>query len=421
MNLAYQAALPLVNLTNPSPVDVRAEGRRRPQLLGRRPVRVRGDHAGVDPGLDRCRRLLHDQRRADTRPPVQAAGGGKQFPAERHGAAAELFQHDLPDRDHSSVRAAIPRARPPRSSRTLPMPRMWPIPTSPRSRRSTCADDLSRFYQRLAHDFHHCWPTATSDGAPDCPGSAAHDARGHHRLCQRHPGNAHRSVPGRLQRGHAHSGHHRLGRQPLRGQPGRQVHVRDRRRAAPPTTRAVSPRRRTSRSPATSPGPAAGVSLSAQGGKAQASTSASSEARHHDPGSGEYSIEAWVGARQRHADQRLDRELLGQQHHAQRHARPGCRAVPGLRAQQYHQHRRHAAADHDHGQRRRAGGPAARRAHLRPGQRPEALRQRRLHRRRGSLQGRLARQLGQHFRAGARQRGHRPAAVAGHDQVRRHL
>ena len=63
---------------------------------------------------------------------------------------------------------------------------------------------------------------------------------------------------------------------------------------------------------------------------------------------------------------------------------------------------------HHHRQRRRcAGGAAARRAHLRSGQRPEDLRQRPLHRRRRPEQGRLARQLGQHLRAGARQRDHR--------------
>src|SRR4029077_13889089 len=31
----------------------------------------------------------------------------------------------------------------------------------------------SRFYERLATEFHHCWVTAQSPGAPDCPGSAA--------------------------------------------------------------------------------------------------------------------------------------------------------------------------------------------------------------------------------------------------------
>jgi hypothetical protein len=31
----------------------------------------------------------------------------------------------------------------------------------------------SRFVERLAAEMHHCWPTPTSGGAPDCPGSAA--------------------------------------------------------------------------------------------------------------------------------------------------------------------------------------------------------------------------------------------------------
>jgi len=31
----------------------------------------------------------------------------------------------------------------------------------------------SRFYVRLAEEFHHCWVTPSSGGAPDCPGSSA--------------------------------------------------------------------------------------------------------------------------------------------------------------------------------------------------------------------------------------------------------
>src|SRR5258707_11516080 len=31
----------------------------------------------------------------------------------------------------------------------------------------------SRFYVRLADEFHHCWVTPSSGGAPDCPGSSA--------------------------------------------------------------------------------------------------------------------------------------------------------------------------------------------------------------------------------------------------------
>src|SRR5204863_4743037 len=31
----------------------------------------------------------------------------------------------------------------------------------------------SRFYVRLADEFHHCWVTSLSGGAPDCPGSSA--------------------------------------------------------------------------------------------------------------------------------------------------------------------------------------------------------------------------------------------------------
>ena len=68
---------------------------------------------------------------------------------------------------------------------------------------------------------------------------------------------------------------------------------------------------------------------------------------------------------------------------------------------------------------RRAGLAAARRADLRSGQRPPPLRQRQLHRRRGSARRRLAGGLGRHLRAGARQRDLQQPPVAGRDPLRR--
>ena len=130
-------------------------------------------------------------------------------------------------------------------------------------------------------------------------------------------------------------------------------------------------------------------------------------------GSGEYTLEAWVAPANVTQTNAYIVSYSGSNTTRNATLGAGRHAVPGLRAQQRHRHQRHAAAHHHHGRRRRAGGPAARGADLRPGQRPEDLRQRCLHRRRRSLQGRLARQLGQHVRAGARQRDHRAAAVAG--------
>ena len=127
------------------------------------------------------------------------------------------------------------------------------------------------------------------------------------------------------------------------------------------------------------------------------------------------------GPGQRRADRRLHRQLL-----RQRHDRAMRRSAQD--AMQYEGMARSSVTDTNgapplltNGHRARgAGGAAARGADLRSGQWPDAVRQRRVHRRRGPGQGRLARQLGQHLRAGARQRDHRQAAVAGRHPLRRH-
>jgi len=108
-------------------------------------------------------------------PPTQAAGGGKQFPADptvgnpsyettiypivtkycsgcHNPTSASPQQPYFADPNIADIDSAYVAAQP---------------------KIDLATPNLSRFYERLADDLHHCWPTASSGGAPDCPGSAA--------------------------------------------------------------------------------------------------------------------------------------------------------------------------------------------------------------------------------------------------------
>jgi cytochrome c553 len=174
VNLAYQAALPLVNLTNPS----------QSMLV----QKVGGGHNCwvADPSACAATMLVWIQNWIGAgssstsqiqlvAPPVQAAGGGKQFPVSatagnpsyantiyplvvqfcsgcHNPSSASAQQPYFADPNPADLQAAYVAAQPKINLNTT---------------------TLSRFYQRLADDMHHCWPTASSNGAPDCPGSAA--------------------------------------------------------------------------------------------------------------------------------------------------------------------------------------------------------------------------------------------------------
>ena len=103
VNLAYQAALPLVNLTNPS--------------LSTLVVRVGSGHNCwvADPSACAATMLVWIQNWIGSgssstssiqlvAPPVQAAGGGKQFPADCYIRQSELCELDLPDADDVLLR-----------------------------------------------------------------------------------------------------------------------------------------------------------------------------------------------------------------------------------------------------------------------------------------------------------------------------
>jgi hypothetical protein len=171
VNLAYQAALPLVNLTNPSQSTL--------------VLKVGGGHNCwvADPSACAATMLQWIQAWigsgsssttsiALTAPPVQQPGGGKQFPADPTSGTPSFATTVWPlltkfcSGCHTSS-SATPQ-QPYFASSDVNEAYLAAQP-----KMNLAQPDQSRFYERLAEEFHHCWPTASSGGAPDCPGSAS--------------------------------------------------------------------------------------------------------------------------------------------------------------------------------------------------------------------------------------------------------
>ncbi len=174
VNLAYQAALPLVNLTNPSQSTL--------------VLKVGGGHNCwvADPSACAATMLVWIQNWIGAgssstssiqllAPPVQSAGGGKQFPPLATSGNPSYQQSVYPVvttfcsgcHNPSSATAQQPYFADPNPADL----QAAYVAAQPKINLAT--PNQSRFYQRLADDMHHCWPTANSGGAPDCPGSAA--------------------------------------------------------------------------------------------------------------------------------------------------------------------------------------------------------------------------------------------------------
>jgi Concanavalin A-like lectin/glucanases superfamily len=171
VNLAYQAALPLVNLTNPT--------------LSTFITKVGGGHNCwvADPSACAATMLVWIQNWVGAgssstskinlvAPPVQSAGGGKQFPASPTTGNPSYQNSVYPllttfcSGCHSE--SSLTPQQPYFASSNLAEAYVAAQPKI-----DLATPNQSRFYERLATEFHHCWPTANSGGAPDCPGSAA--------------------------------------------------------------------------------------------------------------------------------------------------------------------------------------------------------------------------------------------------------
>src|SRR5215472_11622114 len=172
VNLAYQAALPLVNLSDPSQSTF--------------VLKVGGGHNCwvADPSACAATMLVWIQgwigagSAATTSvkliaPPVQSPGGGKQFPALPTDGNPSFEQSVYPLLTQFCKGCHNP------ASGTAQQP-YFADPNNPiaaylaaQPKINLATPNLSRFYERLASESHHCWSTTGPIGPPDCAGSAA--------------------------------------------------------------------------------------------------------------------------------------------------------------------------------------------------------------------------------------------------------
>ncbi len=169
VNLAYQAAGPLVNLTNPAQSTL--------------VLKVGGGHNCwvADPSACAATMLVWIQAWIGagsasttsitlTAPPVQAAGGGKQYPADptMGNPSFQNTVYPLLTRFCSGCHTS--------SSATAQQPyfassNINEAYAAAQPKMNLATPNQSRFYVRLANEFHHCWATAPG-GPPDCTGSS---------------------------------------------------------------------------------------------------------------------------------------------------------------------------------------------------------------------------------------------------------
>ena len=172
VNLAYQAALPLVNLSNPSQSTM--------------VLKVGGGHNCwvADPSACASTLLVWIQGWIGagsssttsiklTAPPVRQAGGGKQFPVDPTAGGAASYQNTIYPLLTSYCSGCHTS-----SSATAQQPyfasaNVQESYLAAQPKINLLSPNQSRFYERLATEFHHCWPSAASNGAPDCPASSA--------------------------------------------------------------------------------------------------------------------------------------------------------------------------------------------------------------------------------------------------------
>jgi hypothetical protein len=174
VNLAYQAALPLVNITNPSQSEF--------------VLKVGGGHNCwvADPSACAATMTVWIQnwlgagasslsQVALVAPPVQSAGGSKQFPPTATSGSPTYQSTIYPIVTKFCVGCHNPYSASPQQPYFAdPLPadlQQAYVAAQPKINLAT--PTLSRFYERLSQDLHHCWATPTSNGQPDCPGSAA--------------------------------------------------------------------------------------------------------------------------------------------------------------------------------------------------------------------------------------------------------
>ena len=167
VNLAYQAALPLINASQPGQSTFVL------QVGSGHNCWVASPQACADTMLTWIQNWIGGGAGASEKiqlipPPSQSVGGTKQFPTDSTQFQSLLwtpilrqFCSGCHDPNSSTPQAPYFASSDPNQAYLEAQPKIN-------------LDDpaASRFVERLANESHHCWPT-TAGGAPDCPGSAA--------------------------------------------------------------------------------------------------------------------------------------------------------------------------------------------------------------------------------------------------------
>jgi hypothetical protein len=168
VNLAYQAALPLVDATNPSQSTL--------------VLRVGSGHNCWVADPSACAATMQQWIQnwlgggsssatsiTLVAPPDQSVGGSKNFPADSTGFQQYLWTPILTVYCSACHTPTSATAQAPYFAQSDPNQAYL----AAQAKINLNTPDESRFYDRLLQDQHHCWATPSSGGAPDCPGSAA--------------------------------------------------------------------------------------------------------------------------------------------------------------------------------------------------------------------------------------------------------
>ncbi len=167
VNAAYQAALPLINATNPSQSTMVLK------VGSGHNCWVADPNACAQTLLTWINNWLGGGAASATSitlvaPPSHSVGGSKSFPADSTGFQTYLWQPILTVYCSNCHTPTSGTAQAPYFAQSDPNQAYL----AAQSKINLNTPDQSRFYERLSQDLHHCWAT-TPGGAPDCPGSAA--------------------------------------------------------------------------------------------------------------------------------------------------------------------------------------------------------------------------------------------------------
>jgi hypothetical protein len=167
VNLAYQAVLPLINVSNPSQSTMVLK------VGGGHNCWVADPNACAQTLLTWINNWLGGGSASATSitlvaPPPHSVGGSKTFPADSTGFQTYLWQPLLTKYCVNCHTPTSSTAQAPYFAQSDPAQAYL----AAQAKINLNSPDQSRFYERLSQDLHHCWAT-TPGGAPDCPGSAA--------------------------------------------------------------------------------------------------------------------------------------------------------------------------------------------------------------------------------------------------------